>query len=99
MRIRNKELNQRWHRKEQRIKELKREAIAGAADKPKSAPKPKPAAKKVEAEAKPKKAAAPKAEAEAKPKKAPAKKKVEEAPVEATAEVVAEATPEAPAPE
>lgn len=80
MRVRNKELRNRWRRKAKRIKELIIEAKAG-----KGTPKVKEAKKVAAAEAKPKKApakaAAPKAAAEAKPKKAPAKKK-EEAPAE-----------------
>lgn len=82
MRVKNKELRQRRHRKEQRIKELIKLAIA---DKKagKSAPKAKKAAKAVEE--KPKKAAA--------PKKA---KKTEDAPVESVAEATgAEVTEEA----
>lgn len=82
MRIRNKELRQRWHRKEQKIKELKREAIAGG-PKPKAAKADKPAApaKKAAAPKAEKPKAAPKKEAaaeEAKPKKV-AKKKEEAA--------------------
>lgn len=75
MRVRNKELRQRWHRKAQRIKEIRKELMAGAVAKAKpekEAAKPKaekPAAKK---------AAAPKAEKPA-AKKAPAKKKAEAA--------------------
>lgn len=65
MRIRNKELRQRWHRKENRVKELIKQAIAEAKTGSKKEKAPK-------AEPKPKKAAAPKAEA--KPKKAAAKK-------------------------
>ncbi|HMS54091.1 MAG TPA: hypothetical protein PKA27_01700 [Fimbriimonadaceae bacterium] len=79
MRIKNKELRARRHRKEQRVKEILKEQkamFAGgskpAADKPAKTAAPK-------AEAKPKKApAAKKAVADAdKPKKAPAKKKTE----------------------
>lgn len=76
MRVRNKELRNKWKRKEEKIKQLKREAIA-AGKKP-AAPKAAPAPK---AEAAPK-AAAPKKAAAAtadKPKKAPAKKKAEAA--------------------
>ena len=62
MRIRNKELRQRWHRKAQRVLQLRAEAIAAAKK------GGKPVAEK------PKKEAAPAAE---KPKKAPAKKKAE----------------------
>ena len=65
MRIRNKELRQRWHRKENRVKELIKQAIAEAKTGGKKEKAPK-------AEPKPKKAVAPKAEA--KPKKAAAKK-------------------------
>lgn len=75
MRVRNKELRNKWKRKEERIKQLKREAIAAGK---------KPAAPKAVAakpEAAPKAAAAPKKAAATtdKPKKAPAKKKVEAA--------------------
>lgn len=66
MRVRNKEMRRRWHRKEQKVKELIKALKAG--EKAEKAPKTKAA---------PKKAAAPKAEAE-KPKRAP-KKKAEEA--------------------
>ncbi len=78
MRVRNKELRQRWHRKEQRIKEM----IAEAKNQKGSTPKVKVAAEKVEKKvAAPKKAAAPKAvkaETAEKPKRAP-KKKAEDA--------------------
>lgn len=67
MRVRNKELRARRHRKEQRVKELIKEAIAAKKPVGKAAAKPE-AAKKAE----PKKAAAPKA---ATAKKAPAKPK------------------------
>jgi len=66
MRIRNKELRKKWHRKAQRVLELRKEAIAAAKKGGKA-----PAVKK--------EAAAPVAE---KPKKAPAKKKAEAAPAE-----------------
>lgn len=60
MRVRNKELRNKWHRKEQKIKELIKEAKAGGkkekpakAEKPVAAKKPaapkKPAAKKAPA--------------------------------------------------
>ncbi len=76
MRVRNKELRQRWHRKEQRIKELIAEAKKSKGDSPKVKATAEKAEKKVAA---PKKAAAPKAEAAAdKPKRAP-KKKAEDA--------------------
>jgi hypothetical protein len=68
MRIRNKELRNRWHRKEQRVKELIRQARAAKEDKPapeRPASKPRTAAKR---------AAPPKDEAAAKPKRAPRKK-------------------------
>jgi len=79
MRVRNKELRQRWHRKDQRIKELIAEAKKQKGD----TPKVKVAAEKPEKKAPaPKKAAAPKAAKAAdtadKPKRAP-KKKSEEA--------------------
>jgi len=96
MRIKNKELRQRRHRKEQTIKAAERElrlkygkksGAASTAEKP--AAKPKPAAEK------PKPAE--------KPKKAPAKKKVttpaSELPAEAPGEVLvesAEAVADAP---
>lgn len=73
MRIRNKELHQRWHRKEQRIKELVAEAKKAKGDSPK--PKPvKAAAEKPEKKAAPKKPAAKAADAAEKPKRAPKKK-------------------------
>lgn len=82
MRIKNKELRRRWHRKEQRIKEMRHAAMAAAKEGGK-------APKKVEVVAeKPKKAPVKKAETTSgadKPKKAPAKKKATEAP-EAPAE-------------
>ena len=78
MRVRNKELKKRWARKEQRIKELIKEAkaIGGATKKVKAEPKPKKVAEV--------KGKAEKVEKADKPKKAPAKKK------EVTEEVVAE---------
>lgn len=81
MRVRNKELRSARHRKEQRIKELIKEAkeVKGKVEKAPKAPK-KPAA------AKP--AAAPK------PKRAPAKKKDEAEVVEAPQAPVEEATAE-----
>lgn len=74
MRIKNKEIRQRRHRKEQVIKAAARETRALYAGKPASekgaaASKPKAAPKKAEAAAD-------------KPKKAPAKKKTEEAAAE-----------------
>lgn len=66
MRVRNKELRQRRHRKEQHVKDVVRELKA--AGKPE-----KPKAEKPKAE-KPVKAAKPAAD---KPKKAPAKKKAD----------------------
>jgi len=69
MRIRNKELRQRWHRKEQRVKELIREARAAAAKAPKSVADPS-ATKPKAAPKRPTKPAARAADAEAKPKKA-----------------------------
>lgn len=69
MRIRNKELRQRWHRKEQRVKELIREARAAAAKAPKAVGDPS-AAKPKAAPKRPTKPAARAADAEAKPKKA-----------------------------
>jgi len=76
MRIRNKELRNKWRRKEKRVKTLIQEAIAASKGGKKAEPaKPKPAAPV----AKEKPAAKP-ATAAAKPKKAPAKKK--EAPAE-----------------
>lgn len=73
MRVRNKELRQRWHRKDQRIKELIAEAKSAKGG------SPKPKAEKVEKKAAaPKKAAAApkaaKADAADKPKRAPKKK-------------------------
>lgn len=71
MRIKNKELRNRRHRKAQHVKEVIKDLKAGKAAAPKAV-KPEP---------KPKAAPKPKAEAaEPKPKKAPAKKKTEEAP-------------------
>ncbi|MCC7101628.1 MAG: hypothetical protein IT206_00960 [Fimbriimonadaceae bacterium] len=65
MRVRNKELRNKWHRKEQKIKELIKEAKAGGKkEKPVKAEKPVAA----------KKPAAPKKPAV---KKAPAKKATE----------------------
>lgn len=76
MRIRNKELRQRWHRKEQRVKELIAEAKKSKSDAPKAKAAPKPVAeKKAPAAKKPK--AEPVEGAAEKPKKAPAKKKAE----------------------
>jgi hypothetical protein len=81
MRIKNKELRQRRHRKEKTIKAAQREervkwankgagaSAEKAAPKPKAEPKAKAAPKKTEGAA-------------AKPKKAPAKKKAENAPAE-----------------
>lgn len=87
MRIRNKELRQRRHRKEKRIKALRRQLMAEAAARSGGAPeaKTKAVAKKasaVKAEAKPKKAttaAASGGEAPAKPKKTTRKKAEETA--------------------
>ncbi len=80
MRVRNKELLRKWHRKEQRIKELIAEAKKSKGDAPakvvKAVAKPAPVEKKAPAPKKPK---AEGVVAE-KPKKAPAKKKTEEAP-------------------
>lgn len=81
MRIRNKELRQRWHRKEQRVKELVAEAKknkAEAGPKPKAA---KPVAEKKAAEKKPvaKKPKAETADAVAEKPKRATKKKTEEA--------------------
>ena len=79
MRVRNKELRNKWHRKEQKIKELIKEAKAGGKKaKPAKAEKAPKAEKPVAA----KKAAAPKKPAAE--KKAPAKKTEEKA--EETAE-------------
>lgn len=77
MRIRNKELKRRWRRKEDKIKELRLEAIAGAKSggKAKVAKAEKPAKPAAKPAAKAPKAAA--TDAAAKPKKAPAKKKAE----------------------
>lgn len=69
MRVRNKELRRRWHRKEQRILELKREAISGS--KP-SAPKASVEKAAAKPKAPVKKAAPVKAD---KPKRAPVAKK------------------------
>lgn len=76
MRIRNKELRARRHRKDEHVKAVIKDLKAG---KGAAAPKPeKPKAEpKAKAEPKPKAPAKPKAEGEAKPKKAPAKKKAE----------------------
>lgn len=68
MRIRNKELRNRWHRKEQRIKELVKEAIQAKGDRPKAADKP------AKPKAAPKKTAVAKAESAEKPKRPPKKK-------------------------
>lgn len=73
MRVRNKELRQRWHRKEQRIKELIAEAKKSKGDSPKA----KVAVEKVEKKAAAPKKVAVKADAPDKPKRAP-KKKAEE---------------------
>jgi hypothetical protein len=72
MRIRNKEMRQRRHRKEQAIKSAVRDAKANAPEK-KAGAAPKPAAKP----AAPKKAAAPKAAGEKKPAAPRAKKAAE----------------------
>lgn len=75
MRIRNKEIRQRRHRKEQKVKQLIAEAKAASKDGKKRAPKP--AAPKITAATKPKKPAAPRAkktEGEAAPKKTRVKK-------------------------
>ncbi len=74
MRIKNKEIRQRRHRKEQVQKAAQRDLRAQYANKPAgdkapAAPKAKAAPKKAEAAAE-------------KPKKAPAKKKAEDAPGE-----------------
>lgn len=69
MRIKNKEIRRRRHRKEKVIKAAARETRLKYAE--------KPAGEKAAAAAKPK-AAAKKSEAAAKPKRAPAKKKSEE---------------------
>lgn len=69
MRIRNKELRNRWRRKEDRIKDLRKEAMA-AGKSGKKVAKPAAAPKVVKAE---------KPAGEPKPKKAPAKKKAEAA--------------------
>lgn len=82
MRVKNREIRRRRHRKEVAIKAAVKEAKAAAGvkprkmpvEKPKAAPVKKPAAKVPAA----KKVAAPKAEAPK--KKAPAKKKVVKAP-------------------
>ncbi|MCO5296408.1 MAG: hypothetical protein M9921_06080 [Fimbriimonadaceae bacterium] len=85
MRIKNKEIRQRRHRKEKRVKEILKDLRAKYEGKEKAAPAPapeKPAAKK-KAAPKPKAEAAEKVPAEKKPaaakkpaaKKAPAKKK------------------------
>lgn len=78
MRIKNKEIHRRRHRKEQKIKDAARETRAQFSGEKKPAA-PKPAAEK--AAPKPKAAAAPKKTAEAKApaaKKPAAKKKTEE---------------------
>ncbi len=75
MRIKNKELRQRRHRKEQRVKEANRELKKLHENKPVTAPVAKASAPKKEAAPKAKAAAAETAE---KPKKAPAKKKASE---------------------
>ena len=72
MRVKNKEIRQRRHRKEQTIKAAQREERAKWEGKGTTA-----AASGEKATAKPK-AAPKKAETAAKPKKAPAKKKTEE---------------------
>ena len=71
MRIKNKEIRRRRHRKEQVIKAAARETRALYAGKPAAAASGEKAAPKA-------KAAPKKTEAAAKPKKAPAKKKAEE---------------------
>lgn len=77
MRVRNKELRNRWKRKKDRIKVLVKEAIAGGkAPKAPKAAAPKPAPVKKEAK--------PKAEGAA--KKPARAKKTAEAPAEAPAE-------------
>lgn len=78
MRIKNKELRQRRHRKEKTIKAAERELRAKYADKGSAPAAEKPAAK-------PKAAPKPKAEAAEKPKKAAAKKKETETPAEGEA--------------
>lgn len=77
MRIKNKELRQRRHRKEQRIKEANRELKKLHENKPAPAPVAKAAAPKKESPKKEvsQKVKAPAAEAVEKPKRAPAKKK------------------------
>jgi large subunit ribosomal protein L21 len=90
MRIKNKEIRKRRKRKEEKIKEAKREQLATyEANKASGgAAKAKPAAKKADGEKKPAaRKAAPKAEGDSgeKPKRT-AKKKTEDAPAEAGAE-------------
>lgn len=95
MRIKNKEIRNRRHRKEQTIKAANRELREKYGDKPKAAAAAAPAPEKAKAKkpaaekaAEPKKApvkkAAPKAEGteEAKPKAKRAPKKAEDAPAE-----------------
>jgi hypothetical protein len=79
MRIKNKELRQRRHRKEQRVKEAHKELKKLHENKPAAAPVAKAPAPKKEAAKKETapKAKAPAAEVAEKPKKAPAKKKAE----------------------
>lgn len=73
MRIKNKEIRRRRHRKEQKIKESVRLAKAGAGDKPKAPAAEKPAAA-------PKKAAPKAAEKKPAAKKPAAKKTEDETP-------------------
>ncbi len=71
MRVKNKEIRQRRHRKEQKIKDAARELRAQFGDKKTAVPTHKPKGTPT------KKAAPAKATAEAKPKAAPRTKKVE----------------------
>ena len=71
MRVKNKEIRQRRHRKEQKIKDAARELRVQYGDKKTAVPTHKPKA------APTKKAAAPKAAADAKPKAAAKPKKAE----------------------
>lgn len=97
MRIRNKELRVRRHRKEQLQKEAKRVAIAAKG----TTPKPeKRVAEKAPAKAKATAAKKPAAKADSadKPKRTPAKKKVVDPVASTPEEIVADATtPETPA--
>lgn len=99
MRIRNKELRQRWHRKEQRVKELIAEAKKNKAEGGAKAKAPKPEKPPVEKKVAEKKVAAPK-KPKAEAAVPAAEKPVAEKPVaEKAKKAPAKKKPEAPAAE